>query len=160
MPTASDQSVEYAGFLRRGFAFLVDMAIAGMLNTLLIIVVFSPEALGRIHQGTTIAELDWRIVMIEQLLPALFTILFWLTWMATPGKLLFGCQVVDARSLQKITPGQAILRYLAYIISTLPLGLGFLWILWDRRKQGWHDKLAKTVVIMEDYARIDLEHAA
>ncbi len=38
-------------------------------------------------------------------------------------------------------------RYLGYFASTIPLCLGFLWIAFDKRKQGWHDKLAGTVVI-------------
>jgi len=43
--------------------------------------------------------------------------------------------------------GQAIGRYLAYFVSALVLGLGFIWIAFDTRKQGWHDKLAGTVVV-------------
>ena len=31
--------------------------------------------------------------------------------------------------------------------GTVTLGLGFLWVGWDKRKQGFHDKLANTVVI-------------
>ena len=42
--------------------------------------------------------------------------------------------------------GQAIGRYVAYYPAMLLLGIGFLWVGVDRRKQGWHDKLAKTVV--------------
>ena len=38
------------------------------------------------------------------------------------------------------------LRFLAYFVSALPLYLGFLWIALDRRKQGWHDKIARTIV--------------
>jgi uncharacterized RDD family membrane protein YckC len=38
-------------------------------------------------------------------------------------------------------------RYFAYYLSTILLGLGFLWIIWDPKKQGWHDKLAGTVVV-------------
>ena len=39
------------------------------------------------------------------------------------------------------------MRYLAYLVSMLPLCFGFLWIAWDKKKQGWHDKIAKTYVI-------------
>jgi uncharacterized RDD family membrane protein YckC len=45
-------------------------------------------------------------------------------------------------------------RYLGYFVSALPLGLGFFWVAWDKRKQGFHDKLAKTVVIHEDESRV------
>lgn len=38
-------------------------------------------------------------------------------------------------------------RYLAYYVSLIPFGLGFIWVAFDGRKQGWHDKLAGTVVV-------------
>jgi hypothetical protein len=34
-----------------------------------------------------------------------------------------------------------------YLGCLIPLGLGFIWVAFDRRKQGWHDKAANTVVI-------------
>jgi uncharacterized RDD family membrane protein YckC len=40
-----------------------------------------------------------------------------------------------------------ILRFLGYFVSAFPLYLGFLWAALDRRKQGWHDKIARTIVI-------------
>ena len=40
-------------------------------------------------------------------------------------------------------------RLLCYLVSALPFYLGFLWAAFDRRKQGWHDKIAGTVVIQE-----------
>ena len=80
----------------------------------------------------------------------MWTIAFWYALKATPGKLLVDAQIVDADSFQKAGLGQLILRYLCYIVSALPLGLGFLWIAINPRKQGWHDKLANTVVILQD----------
>ena len=41
----------------------------------------------------------------------------------------------------------ALLRYVGYIVSGIAIGLGFLWIIWDDKKQGWHDKIASTKVI-------------
>jgi uncharacterized RDD family membrane protein YckC len=42
-----------------------------------------------------------------------------------------------------------VIRLLCYFVSALPFYLGFLWAAFDRRKQGWHDKIAGTVVIQE-----------
>jgi uncharacterized RDD family membrane protein YckC len=53
----------------------------------------------------------------------------------------------DAKTLGKPSTGQLIGRYLAYYVSTLPLCLGFLWVAFDKRKQGWHDRIAGTLVI-------------
>ena len=90
------------------------------------------------------------------LLPFVLTLGCWVWLGGTPGKLLMGCEVVDAGSGARPGVSQALLRYIGYMLSALPLGLGFLWILWDRRKQGFHDKLAGTLVIREDDRRLGL----
>jgi uncharacterized RDD family membrane protein YckC len=65
------------------------------------------------------------------------------------GKRFIGVRVVriDGRPIDYQT---AVLRHIVgYPLSLLFFGLGIIWMLWDRRRQGWHDKLAKTVVIKE-----------
>jgi uncharacterized RDD family membrane protein YckC len=74
-------------------------------------------------------------------------ILFWRYRGATPGKMVIGAVIVDAETGDLPTVKQSIGRYLGYILSSIPLGLGFLWVIFDDRKQAWHDKLAGTVVI-------------
>lgn len=74
-------------------------------------------------------------------------VLFWVFKGATPGKMVLGLKIVDAKTGGPISFGQAVVRYLGYIPSGLVFGLGFLWTAWDPRKQGWHDKLARTVVV-------------
>ena len=64
----------------------------------------------------------------------------------TPGKMAIKVKVVKTDG-SPITFGTAILRWIGYIISGLPLGLGFFWIAWDSQKQGWHDKIAGTYVV-------------
>ena len=46
-----------------------------------------------------------------------------------------------------MTYKKAFVRYIGYGISEIPLFLGFLWIAFDKNKQGWHDKIAGTFVI-------------
>jgi len=55
--------------------------------------------------------------------------------------------IVDAETGNRISVGQAIARYIGYIVSMLPMMLGIIWVGIDRRKQGFHDKLAGTVVL-------------
>ncbi|MCY3595726.1 MAG: RDD family protein [Bacteroidetes bacterium] len=86
-------------------------------------------------------------VLLSYVFPAVATILFWVTKQATPGKMVIRAKIVDARTGMVPTTGQYIGRYFAYILSTIPLFLGFIWIAIDGRKQGWHDKLAGTVVV-------------
>jgi len=85
--------------------------------------------------------------LIRYVLPAVLVIAFWLYKLATPGKMAIGATIVDARTGRRPSAGQLVIRYFGYIVSTLPLGLGLIWVAFDSRKQGWHDKLAGTVVV-------------
>ena len=96
-------------------------------------------------EGTQVYPL-WH-QLVQYLVPAIAVVLFWVYKSATPGKMVFGLRIVDAETGEKPTTGQFIGRYLGYLVSTIPLMLGILWVAFDKRKQGWHDKLAGTVVI-------------
>jgi uncharacterized RDD family membrane protein YckC len=66
----------------------------------------------------------------------------------TVGKLALSIRVVDQNTLQPgIGTGRGIGRYFARWLSALPLLLGYFWMLWDKDKQTFHDKLARTKVI-------------
>ena len=67
----------------------------------------------------------------------------------TPGKKVLKIRVVDFNSGGPIGMGRAVVRYVARIVSGIPLALGYLWMLWDKEKQTWHDKLGSTVVVPE-----------
>jgi uncharacterized RDD family membrane protein YckC len=85
--------------------------------------------------------------VVNYLLPAVLVVVFWVRRGATPGKMLFNARIVDADTGAPATPRQLVIRYLGYYLSMLPCFLGILWVGWDARKQGWHDKLAGTVVV-------------
>jgi uncharacterized RDD family membrane protein YckC len=86
--------------------------------------------------------------MSDFVLPALaiYGALLWKFKGATIGGIIFGLKVVrlDGRPVDWPT---AIVRALACFISLIALGLGFIWIAFDPEKQGWHDKIAGTVVV-------------
>lgn len=90
--------------------------------------------------------------LLSWLLPAAYLIGMWHIYQATIGKKVMRQIVVDADTLQPATLGQLVGRYLGYIPSVLCLGLGILWVALDKKKQGWHDKLAGTVVIEKEGA--------
>lgn len=133
--------VEYVGFWARFLASVVDTILATLIVWPFIQLVYgdaflSPEfALGPVEN------------LISWLLFPVVVIVFWVTKEATPGKMLISAKVVDAETGNTLTKGQAIGRYLAYYLAVIPLGLGFIWAAFDKRKQGWHDKLAGTVVV-------------
>jgi uncharacterized RDD family membrane protein YckC len=87
--------------------------------------------------------------MMANLIGALVVLLFWVERQGTPGKLVLGLRIVDAATGGVPTLGRFVLRYIGYLISALPLGLGYLWAIWDPRRQGWHDKMAGTLVIRD-----------
>ena len=58
-----------------------------------------------------------------------------------------GITVVDADTGQPISAARAFGWYLAHVFSQFFCYLGYLWMLWDKRKQTWHDKIAGTVVV-------------
>jgi uncharacterized RDD family membrane protein YckC len=65
----------------------------------------------------------------------------------TPGKRLLGIRVIDFATGGPIGYGRATIRWLSKILSSIPCFLGYLWMLWDKEKQTWHDKLANDVVV-------------
>jgi uncharacterized RDD family membrane protein YckC len=65
----------------------------------------------------------------------------------TIGKRALGIRVYDFRAGGPIGTSRGILRYFARILSTIPLFLGYFWMLWDDEKQTWHDKIAGSVVV-------------
>jgi len=148
---------EFAGFLRRLLAFILDSMIVGLISSALLIAWFGWSNLPAVGSLDDLLTRDWRLLVIEYGFPAIWTLGFWLLWMATPGKMLLDCEIVDARTRQRARPWQLVVRYLGYLLSTLTLGLGFLWMVVDRRKQGLHDKLAGTLVVMQDASRRPLE---
>ena len=75
-----------------------------------------------------------------------YLVYFWSTTGQTIGHKVMGLRVVrtDGSSLDM---SRAVIRYVGMVVSAIPLGLGFLWVALDDRKQGWHDKIADTCVI-------------
>jgi uncharacterized RDD family membrane protein YckC len=80
---------------------------------------------------------------------AAFTLPFWFRYSATPGKLFLRLEIQDAQTGARMTRKQAIKRFLSYAVSFIPLTFGFLWVLFNKKRQGFHDKIAGTVVIIK-----------
>ena len=135
---------EYAGFWIRFGAFLIDLVIITTVSGVPLSFIYGEEY----WSGEQIIHGFWD-VLLGYIVPIVATIWFWLRFLGTPGKMATRLKIVDAKTGNKLSLGQAIGRYFAYIPAMLPLGLGFIWVGIDKKKQGWHDKLAGTVVIKE-----------
>jgi uncharacterized RDD family membrane protein YckC len=133
---------EYVGFWARVGAAIIDailMAIA--------LVPFMRIFYGGMNYGDFTRLDSPANIMVNGVLPAVVVVLFWVWRQATPGKMAIGAKIVDAKTGGKPSTGQFIGRYLSYYLSSIVLLLGFIWVGFDAKKQGWHDKLAGTLVV-------------
>lgn len=154
MPEMQDQEIEYAGFWVRTGAVVIDTLLITLITFPPLIFIYGWTYLNVETKGIYAGPADF---LISSVFPAVAVITFWVLKQATPGKMIFSAIIVDAATGKAASPAQLIGRYFALIISMLPLFLGFFWVAFDKRKQGWHDKLAGTVVIKKlIYARIKL----
>jgi uncharacterized RDD family membrane protein YckC len=76
---------------------------------------------------------------------AVYYTVFWSLTGQTPGDRLMGIRVYGTTS-DRIHIRQAFFRYWAMLLAFLPLGAGFVPVLYDEQRRGWHDRIAKTVV--------------
>jgi len=148
----------YVGFWARAWASLVDSVLLAMVIAPVLWVAYGwgyfDAYIGHYRQvlgGDLLAAAPAGRGPLDPLMtygfPAIAILAFWICRAATPGKMLIGARIVDAVTGAPPTTTQLVGRYLGYFVSTIPLGLGLLWVAFDARKQGWHDKLAGTVVV-------------
>jgi len=157
----TDAAIQYAGFWRRLGAFALDALLYTAFTTPVLVALYGRDYFTwTAAQDSPFAVYGLADLLLTNLLPLLAVAFCWVRWGATPGKWLLNCQVVDAHTLQPLTWKQAGLRLLGYLVSAMLLYLGFLWIAFDRRKQGLHDKLVGSVVLHRspDDAGESLEH--
>lgn len=134
--------LEYAGFWVRTGAALIDTILMLIIIAPMMAMIYGSEY----WAGESFFLGVWDL-LFNYILPAIVVILFWIYKSATPGKMALKLSIVDAKTGKEASKGQLIGRYFAYYISMIPLLLGIIWVGIDKRKQGWHDKLAGTVVI-------------
>ena len=139
-----DERIEYAGFWIRVVATFIDAFLISLVTLPILYFVYGPTYFesDEMFAGGVDVLLSW-------VFPVVAVIAFWALKSATPGKMAFSAIIVDARTGAKPSVPQFIARYFCYIIAALPLLLGIIWVGIDRRKQGWHDKIAGTVVIRQ-----------
>ena len=145
MENNSSSSPEYVGFWKRFVAFLIDTLILLVIVVPLILAIYGREYVEKAAGGFA----GFWDFLIQVVLPAVAVILFWRYRGATPGKMAISAKIVDAETGGAPSTGKLVARYFAYLVSMLPIGFGFIWIGIDRRKQGFHDKIAGTVVVYD-----------
>ncbi len=134
--------LEYVGFWARVLATIIDAILLLIVTLPLLLAFYGASYLT--DENSVAGPLDF---FLSYIFPVVATLLFWYWKQATPGKMAVSAKIVDARTGKEPSVGQYVGRYFAYILSAIPLCLGFLWVAFDSKKQGWHDKLAGTVVV-------------
>lgn len=131
---ASDPSVSADTVSADFFVRLVAALIDGVILVI-------PQLIIRMLLGPVIGGLAGLVIGVG------YSYYFWTTSGQTPGKMVMSLKVVSAETGGLLEPSAALLRYVGYIVSSIPIGLGYLWVLWDPKHDAWHDKIAKTKVI-------------
>ena len=134
--------MEYAGFLRRLVAYLIDAVLLYILQY-----VVSITGLISINYKTGQIQGGFIAFIIIVIVPLVyFVVMESSNWQATLGKKAIGIQVTDLDG-DRISLARALGRYFAKFLSVLILMVGFLMAGWTDRKQALHDMVAGTLVI-------------
>ena len=140
----------YGGFWRRLYAFSLD-------GFLIMLLTLSVLVCGMVFlSGTNILQQSYQGMGKSGLIAYflwLFMCMAYFTYFhgvcgRTPGKMLFGLRVTRVNG-EPLSLRGALLRWFGYANSFFFFNLGFIWIIFDGKKQGFHDKIAETVVIMD-----------
>ena len=135
-PLKNQKQVNFASPIRRLYAWIID---AGLL--LLAIFIMAPISGGKLFSKDA-AFADIAILIVYFLIPTAIT-------GKTLGKWVAGISVVDIDG--KIPGPVAIPREIVgKFVSYAVLGIGFIWIIFDKKNQSWHDKIAGTYVIEDE----------
>jgi uncharacterized RDD family membrane protein YckC len=153
----------YAGFVSRSTGLIIDLAlvilIIGIINGSIALTLdlflgldvsncpaidvdFQDVVLG----GFVCHAANWLRVAMSLFTNPVYFALFWTLGGQTLGQYITGVRVVRLDG-KRLNFGRSLVRWVGYIVALVPLGLGFLWCLWDDRRQTFSDKMAKTVVL-------------
>ncbi len=154
----------HAGFISRAIAFILDIVVMSV--AVLAAIALLQALLGfftlyglvgqRVVQSSPFRDVAVVVMALIGVGVAVgYPVVFWVLLGQTPGKLLMGVRIARTNG-QRLTIGRALLRYMGYWLSALPLGLGFFWVLVDNQRQCWHDKLADTYVVYDSRSPVPL----
>lgn len=157
-------SNQYANFTQRLIAMIIDNVLFAVVMSPIFLMLFEQPSYTDAEMQEVLRTqgimglMNPKEMLFQQAFLFAITVFFWTRYAGTPGKLWLGIKVVDATTGKNLSPLQSVVRYLGYFIASLPMGLGFFWMLWDGKRQGWHDKFAHSVVIKTNAAVLPIEN--
>jgi uncharacterized RDD family membrane protein YckC len=156
--TPSSPQPIYAKFWSRVMGFVTDVFIIGIPVSLFFMIVFGHDEMEKAGAIDVLIQSDKAInnapdpmISIAQLLLSLIIyVTMWRLSMQTPGKKMARTLVVDAKTFERASIFKLTLRFIGYLISALPLFLGFFIGLLRKDNRSLHDLISGTAVIYED----------
>lgn len=139
-------SADYGGFWIRVLAFILDAIVLGVITSAAAPLFGAGPV---INTGPGQFGVNYGSNAIGTLIGLLYMVGFWSLRGQTPGMIPFNLRVVRASDGSRPDWVISLLRYVGLIISFVVIFIGVIWVAFDGRKQGWHDKIAGTLVIRE-----------
>ena len=144
-------ALEFAGFWRRLGAYIID----GIILSVVPIILMPTGGLcflgitgldNTFHQWGYLTASWGPGQAFSFIISAAYFVGFWVWRGQTPGKMVLRIKVMRTDG-SNLTLSTALLRYLGYLIAPFTFFIVFIWIAFDRHKQGLHDKMADTYVV-------------
>lgn len=146
-PPGPAPGLVFGGFGERLIAYIVDLIVASVL-VVGVVVGLLVTAAGATADSVFVTGSGILFIVFGAIVVSLaYFPWFWARDGATPGMRMMGLRVVRDVDGGPITGGQAVLRLIGYWVSGAVFYLGYVWILIDKRRRGWHDLIAGTVVV-------------
>ena len=143
---APAEGVEYGGFWIRFLAFVLDGIIVAVITAALAPLLGAGAV---VETAPNQVEINYGANAVGGLVGLLYFIGFWSLRGQTPGMMPFRLRVVKAADGTRPDWVVSLLRYVGLIISIAVVFIGVIWVAFDSRKQGWHDKIAGTLVVRD-----------
>ncbi len=126
----------------RLIALAFDLIVVAVLLVLFVSVVYGQTWL--VYHSN---ELNASFYLSLMVVPLFYFVGFWSFLAATPGKMLLSLRIIDVASQRDPSILQCFLRFAGYMVNALTLGFGVIGMFWQNKPYGWHDRLARALVV-------------
>ncbi len=143
---AGRRHFEYVGFLPRLLAIIIDAILFFVVSFVIMFFILLMTEVGQADSEAPPTTSTFMLVLFY-VGPVATTLWFWGKFGGTPGKLILGLRIVDNQTGKRASFWRHLGRYVSYMLSSIPVFLGYYWVLVDKDKRAWHDHLSGTAVV-------------
>lgn len=143
------KTITVIGFGRRLAAILLDALLLGVLGMFVAFAIGMVGVFVDMYTPNRPLPLSSLIVICTLVFSVAYYVVAWSRTGQTIGKTMLGIKIVGTDG-KPLSGGQAFLRFIGYLVSGIVFALGFIWVLFDRKRQGWHDKISGSYVVDVD----------